>query len=464
MSQMSVSVEPVGGIAIGRRGIFWLSAVLVIGCYLIASGNVASSTVWAGGFSKAERLEHVSKIAEGRAARQIGFVVLGLGSGLLWLFTRPRLRIDLGAAGLLLAMAAWSLVSVAWSIDPPLTAKRLVVLGCFLVALMQCAANLSLRQIAQMMILAGAVYLVGGLAAEWFFGPGGRRLAGWRFAGLNHPNQTAMIAFLATMGAVYLFDRTRRRSYAIFAVAGLMMLAMTKSRSALMALMIALAVYGLLRLPARARAFVALMAGALIAAAMVAHAVSLDEVIWKLMLMGRTDSDPRTLTGRTELWAVLWHEVTNDPGRFIAGHGYKGFWNPEMAAYVSGRLGWTFGEGHNLFVDLLLDLGAVGLVTAIGLYLASLVCWVRSFVAGGGASAALGISILAAIPIHGFTESMLLEPHLPTFLILLLMAIAAVRSPLILAGEGRRRAIRRRHLRALRLDRDAQAQRAIRER
>jgi exopolysaccharide production protein ExoQ len=75
-----------------------------------------------------------------------------------------------------------------------------------------------------------------------------------------------------------------------------------------------------------------------------------------LIALGR---DP-TLTGRTAIWSVLWQSVLKHP---FLGYGFYSFWLGLEGE--SGRVihatNWTFGYAHNGYLEIVLQLGFVGI-------------------------------------------------------------------------------------------------------
>ncbi len=71
-----------------------------------------------------------------------------------------------------------------------------------------------------------------------------------------------------------------------------------------------------------------------------------------------------TLTGRTELWTILWN-YTQDK-RFI-GYGLSGFWgeNSENTIYVRNFIGWDVFGSHNGYMELYLYTGLLGVSIAV---------------------------------------------------------------------------------------------------
>jgi O-antigen ligase len=64
-----------------------------------------------------------------------------------------------------------------------------------------------------------------------------------------------------------------------------------------------------------------------------------------------------TLTGRTALWTFLCDYAAAHP---VLGYGYATFWTGAITNSVESRLGWSPGQAHNGYLDLVLQLGLVG--------------------------------------------------------------------------------------------------------
>jgi len=71
-----------------------------------------------------------------------------------------------------------------------------------------------------------------------------------------------------------------------------------------------------------------------------------------------------TLTGRTELWALLFHMVQNP----IIGTGFGSFWLGSRLAYLWNIYWWHPNESHNGYIEIFLNLGWIG-ITLLGLIL-----------------------------------------------------------------------------------------------
>jgi exopolysaccharide production protein ExoQ len=105
----------------------------------------------------------------------------------------------------------------------------------------------------------------------------------------------------------------------------------------------------------------------------------------------------QTLTGRTEIWARLVPVVYRDP---LLGHGFGSFWT------ASRRRAEDFSDGHNGYLDTLLDFGAIGLV----LYAAFFLFCIRKLhgaLATNYCWASLAIAFMAMTLVYNTTESTL---------------------------------------------------------
>ncbi|MEN0644950.1 O-antigen ligase family protein [Alkalicoccobacillus gibsonii] len=81
--------------------------------------------------------------------------------------------------------------------------------------------------------------------------------------------------------------------------------------------------------------------------------------------------DP-TLTGRTVLWGFLLDLIHEKP---ISGYGYQAFWLGEEGKYsnaINNFFNWTFPHGHNGYLDLLLQIGLIGTLIYIIMYIITL--------------------------------------------------------------------------------------------
>ncbi len=135
------------------------------------------------------------------------------------------------------------------------------------------------------------------------------------------------------------------------------LLLLSDSKTSLIIGIVAAGAYGVVfLLRRRSNHKAALMIAALLALpAMLVAAFNLDAVF---VLFGR-DS---TLTGRTDVWDLIWEEIQN---RYWLGYGYQAFWvdpaGPATRVWL--QLKWDAPEVHNGYLELWLGLGLIGLLT-----------------------------------------------------------------------------------------------------
>jgi len=148
--------------------------------------------------------------------------------------------------------------------------------------------------------------------------------------------------------------------WAIFAI-GLTLLLLTKSRSTAAATIIALASVQLIQAQLRTK-----IAGAVICAGLGALALWLLVIFGfdrltdfrDALLLGRAE-DSDTLSGRAFIWPEL---LTYANNHLWLGYGYESFWTAGRIDDISSTLGWGLREAHNAYLEIVLWLGAVGLV------------------------------------------------------------------------------------------------------
>ena len=125
-----------------------------------------------------------------------------------------------------------------------------------------------------------------------------------------------------------------------------------------------------------------------------------------LSLLGRDT----TLTGRTEIWEAVMASVAERPW---LGYGFNAFWQEWTgpSASVLSAVGWETPHSHNGFLDLWLDLGAVGVIVFIlGLVAAARASVIRARYAEGAADL-WPLAFLTILTLINFSESLVLKLH-----------------------------------------------------
>ncbi len=319
------------------------------------------------------RDEYIDQLKSGNVIRQACLVSFGM-IGIVFLVAKRKepWNINWAVAIPLILLLGWTAMSAGWSGQLWVTSKRLVVLGCIVVG----SAGLS-RYFGPKGLLVNAlvtllVFILGSLAID--IALGGRPWEGgdYRFGGTLHPNAQANYCGALCLAAVCLpvgFG-THWITRAIF-VFGFCLILMTQSRTGLAALIVALLMIWVIRLPellkwAGAAVVLAGAATAFIAWYSVGDGLRNQTV--DAVLLGRTD-EAKSLTGRVPLWEELIDYADDRP---LIGYGYEGFWNVRRIASIMKSQNWTMQNAHNSYLEIVLQLGIIGLVFAVWFLIASL--------------------------------------------------------------------------------------------
>ncbi|AOY98948.1 hypothetical protein BKK81_06515 [Cupriavidus sp. USMAHM13] len=112
------------------------------------------------------------------------------------------------------------------------------------------------------------------------------------------------------------------------------------------------------------------------------------------------------LTGRDQIWAMVWLSISKHQ---LLGGGYGAFWTGEggPAQYVEQALGWMPPHAHNGYLDVLNELGLVGLGLFLGALLWHAVSLVRLYFIDSE-DAAMHMALFVSILISNFSETQLL--------------------------------------------------------
>jgi O-antigen ligase len=145
------------------------------------------------------------------------------------------------------------------------------------------------------------------------------------------------------------------------------------------------------------------------------------------VLMGREGNSPETLTGRIPLWNFLISNYLHE--RPLFGFGFQGFWSPEHIIRVSASQDWLIMHAHSGYLNLVLDLGYVGL----GLFAAVLLLAIRRsyayFRATQDFTWLFMTSLVVWAVVASFFDSHLLVSSLRDFMCMIAFAKLAVFDP-----------------------------------
>lgn len=417
-----------------RERIPWAILLLVTGAFLIIEHDWAAARKFelltsAQSLSEFTNLEQ--QLFQPRVWRQAGGLALGIFGLYSILRRRKPAQIALGfLGGLLVFFFAWMAMSLLWSDDRGLTARRLVLLGLLSLGAAGVTDRLSLRQILWLVVLWTGANLAVGVAAEVVQGTFTPLTAGYRFAGTVHPNAQAINCAILFLAGLHLLRGLRRGHLLVLLllVAAFGFMYLTRSRTAVASVIAVLFMqWGILK--ARSTK-VALASGALMFAIL---ALILSNVIWPVaqrgIMMGRLDSGETTgtLTGRRQLWDQCMDFAGERP---VLGYGYGAFWNPARSNEIIEKQEWIISHAHNAYLDVLLEAGPVAAATYLLIIVVGITLAFHALRTTGLTPYAFFASLLLFCALNGLLESVVVQRSELTFLALVaLIQLAFHRLP-----------------------------------
>jgi O-antigen ligase len=266
-------------------------------------------------------------------------------------------------------LLAWCAATALWTAEPDVVMRRAVLATIFVFSMLLVVDTLgSARTVALLRYVMAAIIVADLLSVALVHNAIHQAddleagLAGaWR--GLHsHKNMAGSVAASAVVMFFYFWREGRKRSDLLLCLASFVFLVMTRSKSSLGLLPVALAAGALYRVAARNRLdrTIAAVASALFVLGF-GLAVTLE---WQFI--ARFFEDPQHFTGRAAIWSAEVAYIRDHPwiGSGLGTFGNTGARSP-IYEYVGA--GWVsqIGEGHSGYLEMLVTLGGVGF--AIGM-------------------------------------------------------------------------------------------------
>ena len=310
-------------------------------------------------------------------------------------------------------------VSGLWSEAPAITLRRSIALAGTTVLAFHlgwtCTWSRLSRLLGVALGLAGATSILASLLfPDWAVHHGANHDGDWRGLFLQKNSAgAAMVLALLVAAANLATAWPQRRNWGLFLAAlALLGVVGSGSRTAwfLSLLVVTLAVWvALLRFRQLAAHIVVLISSLALLSAVV--------VVVDIFASTAKPEDVRilgrdlTATGRYTLWTAMWPYIADQP---LAGYGFKGFWTGTGPCLeLWNTLGWQAANGHSSWVDVLLELGALGLAMVLGLVLAFVSLLLRCWRRLGPGQAMWILGVLALVIIQGLSDTTLIEPNGP---------------------------------------------------
>jgi len=313
----------------------------------------------------------------------------------------------------LLAVLAWCWLSAFWMIDPDVGIRRLVLTTIVMWSLFALIRQLGAEQTVTILRILLAITLAVNFAAVLSYPEIGIHpaadddLAGnWRGI-MGHKNFAGVPCAAAILFFVFDANRVHRAARIAVCAGAAVFLVMSGSKTSMGICAVSVVVGVVFSLLAkqyqqRQLAPVAYAWLLLIIPAVIFISMAFDPAYYLDLV-----SDPAGFTGRTQIWAALIKAYVDRPW---LGVGYGSFWDlgPSGPIFKYGS-GWVTAqsEGHNSYLDLLVQIGCVG--TLIVFY--ALLVWPTQRLLYGGDHPArvLSAAIIVFCIGHSFTESQLLD-------------------------------------------------------
>ncbi|MFI4973350.1 MAG: O-antigen ligase family protein [Caulobacterales bacterium] len=305
----------------------------------------------------------------------------------------------------LIALIGVAAASVLWSVSPDQTSRRVFALLFTTLGGVVLAARFSWARLAEVTASSFAILALVCLFVGLFVPSIGRMTdifpGAWR--GVWDEKNTFgdnMTLGLFCCAAAALLNRPRAMLWWSAAALCLLLVAMSASKTSLVAALLGVAAMGFVasvrRGPASGVAAtwtaaigVALFAGVLLTAS--------DAV---LGLLGKD----ATLTGRTKIWAAVWRQIELRPW---LGYGYAAVWDETgrwgPLAWITSDVGFRPRHAHNAWLEQWLNLGVPGLVAWAGFYLQTLTAAIVAVYRAKGAY--LAFPVLVVFSLTSLTES-----------------------------------------------------------
>lgn len=370
----------------------WAAVFVLIAIFFVANHTLRFSLHMAEDISLVAAEE---KVAEGDVARQAAFLILGF-LGAVWAirYKRVGLRIRNWQSWLIISFLVWAFLSLAWTENAAFTFRRVVVLGLMCLGAAGVASRFRPYQVVFWVFLSTSVYLIIGIIAEVWLGTFHVFQMDYRFAGTIHPNSQGPNCVMLILSGLTILraHRGNRRLVSFMVVAGLFFLILTRSRTAFAAGLCAVFWYYNQVAPMSRRVMILFSFVVASSAVILIAGDSIFPMLREGIFLGRYDDSVESLAGRSPLWSECLRYMD---GRWLTGYGYGNFWNPERIAEISGAQGWEITNAHSVYLEMILNLGIVGLLLFLAVYFGGLRMASLKLRAGGQ-------------PVYGFYSAFLL--------------------------------------------------------
>lgn len=308
----------------------------------------------------------------------------------------------------------WVVASWLWSVEPGETAREMVRLTVFTALVYGLSIRFTPREICRILLVMSILTVVLAISMIPLLGQQVSADGAYRLGGTLHPNPLARFALMIAICALaYARDLPKGRwQWLTLVVVALVVIQLTRSRTALASCLAGLAAVLLVGQELRRMVLPASILVTVGAIGMVALGLLGQSGIAGLgnaAAMGRKDQ-VSSLTGRLPLWAAL---LDHSKDRRLIGAGYGAFWNAKMNETIHNdrRVNWYAGHSHSCYVELLVNIGLVGVSLVVALGVLSLGRAIRLARSTGQVEYVILAGLLCAAFVNGVAESGFILPR-----------------------------------------------------
>jgi exopolysaccharide production protein ExoQ len=318
------------------------------------------------------------------------------------------------------------LLSMSWSDDPTGSCKRIVKDFCYIIVIAVIMSEAEpLEAIRAVYFRCACVLLPMSVVLVRYYPELGREYTNYgvqMFSGVatqkNSLGETLMVSMLFLFWDYLETSDINSERFrlgwdrVLLVFVGLWLLNVSQSKTALVALLSAVA---LLVRPAWLRSRMinrALLAGALCIPFLLFFGQQFSSVLTPVLESLGRDA---TFTGRTEAWQAINVDTVNP----WIGAGFWNFWGGKGGVEISRQVGMNIENGHNGYLDIYLDGGVIGLAVLFAFLIASGRRLINTL--QDDRFQRLRFSFLIVIILYNFSESLFARPGLLWFTSLLLL-------------------------------------------
>jgi exopolysaccharide production protein ExoQ len=317
--------------------------------------------------------DYLASVQEGNVQREVAYLLIAAVTATLWMTVRrtPKPRIHRGGAVTLGLFLAWAGTSTLWSDEPGVLIRRLITLGIVLCWVYVCTIRWPGVTVLWFVVVSSLADVIVSILTEVLHGRLTPLDPDYRLSGTLAPNElalNAMVLVVASLTAASM-NRKWRRLLLVCVMVGVLTILLTRSRTALIGLVVSVIVFLHLTIQSKAKlAMIWLLACVSLFAVPIVTGRGISDVVSSVF--PRSQDKVGSLSGRVPLWQDCFEHYVLD--RPILGFGYSTFWTRDRITKVSNDQGWGVSAAHSAYLELLLGLGLPGLLLYVALIFFSL--------------------------------------------------------------------------------------------